>query len=59
MFLPVCHECSHGDVKEEQSFCSREAVYSRLSRCMQQKALASFLEQQSVDELPLKIVGNK
>jgi hypothetical protein len=59
MYLPVCHECSHGVIKDDQSFCSREAVYSRLSRCMQLKALESFLEQQSVDELPMKIVSNQ
>ena len=59
MFLPVCHDCSYGDVKNDQSFCSREAVYSRLSRCMQQKALESFLEEQSVAELPLKVAGNQ
>ena len=59
MYLTVCHDCSHGDVKEDQSFCSREAVYSRLTRCMQQKALESFLEQQSVTELPLKVAGNQ
>ena len=59
MFLPVCHDCSHGDVKEDQSYCSREAVYSRLTRCMQQKALASFLEHQSVDEMPAKAVSNQ
>ena len=58
MFLPVCHECSYGEVKEDQSFCSREAVYSRLTRCMQKRALESFLEQQSVAELPRKAAND-
>ena len=59
MYLPICHDCSHGDVKEDQSFCVREAVYCRLTRCMQQKALENFLEQQSVTELLLKVAGNQ
>jgi hypothetical protein len=59
MFLPVCHECSYGEVKDEQSFCSREAVYSRLSRCLQKKALESFLEQESVNKIPSKIASNQ
>ena len=59
MFLPVCHECSYGAVKNDQSFCSRESVYSRFARCMQQKALESFLEQQGVAELPVKAACNQ
>ena len=59
MFLTVCHDCPHGDEKDGQSYCSREAVYSRLTRCMQQKALASFLEHQSVDVLPVKVASNQ
>ena len=59
MYLPVCLECSYGDVKSDQSFCSREAVYSRLTRCVQQKALTSYIERQSVDELPMKIAKNQ
>lgn len=59
MYLPVCHECSHGETKDAQSYCSREAVYSRLTRCMQQKALESFLEHQSVSELPAKLASNQ
>jgi hypothetical protein len=57
IFLPVCHECTHGDVKDVQSHCSREAVFSRLTRYI--KALTSFLEQQSVDELPIKVASNQ
>jgi len=58
MYLPVCHDCSCGEVKENQSFCSREAVYSRLTRCMQKKALESFLEQHCVAELPRKAAND-
>jgi hypothetical protein len=59
MSLLVCHECSHGAVKKGQSYCSREAVYSRLTRCMQQKVLASFLEHQSMNELPAKEANSR
>ena len=58
MFLPVCSDCAYGEVKEDQSFCTREAVYSRLTRCMQKKALESFLEQHSVNELSRKVAND-
>ena len=59
MFLLVCHECSYGDVKDNQSFCSREAVFSRHTRCTQKKALDFYLEQVSVTQLPVKVVNNR
>ncbi|MDH3870111.1 MAG: hypothetical protein OET08_12125 [Desulfuromonadales bacterium] len=58
MFLLVCHECSYGDVKDKQSFCSREAVFSKHTRCIQKKALDFYMEQVSVTQLPVKVVNN-
>ena len=58
MFLPACHECPNGDVKDNQSFCNREAVYSRLSRCTMKRALESYLEENSVAHLPAEMVCN-
>lgn len=58
MFLLVCHECSYGDVKDNQSFCSREAVFSKHTRCIQKKALDFYMEQVSVTQLPVKVVNN-
>ena len=57
MLLPICHECSYGDVNDNRSFCSREAVYSRHTRCIQKKALDFYLEQVSVIQFPVKVVG--
>ena len=44
MFLKVCLECSHGGVEDGKSHCGREAVYSHLTRCVQQKAIEYYLE---------------
>ena len=57
MFLPDCMDCAHGGVKDNQSHCGREAVYSRLTNCVKLKALRFYLEQMAVDELPLDAVN--
>lgn len=43
--------CPNGGVKEDQSYCGREAVYSRLTNCVKLKALHYYLEQVGVDEV--------
>jgi hypothetical protein len=35
------------------------AVYSHLTRCVQQKAMEYYLEHTVIEELPVKMVGNK
>ena len=57
MYLPDCMVCPNGGVKEDQSYCGREAVYSRLTNCVKLKALHYYLEQVGVDEAPLNVVN--
>jgi hypothetical protein len=59
MFLKVCLECSHGGVKDGKSHCGREAVYSHLTRYVQQEAMEYYLEHTMFEELPAKMVGNE
>ncbi|MHB8708485.1 MAG: hypothetical protein ACYC9I_06385 [Desulfuromonadales bacterium] len=48
MLLSACLECPHGGIREGKSHCRRETVYSYLTRCIQQKALADYLERTTV-----------
>jgi len=40
MHLKECTQCIHGSEKDGHSHCSREAVYSYLSNCIQKKGCA-------------------
>lgn len=44
MLLPICNECPHGGVKDGLSHCSKESVYSYLSRCIRGVALEDYLQ---------------
>ena len=59
MLLKVCLECSHGGVEDGKSHCGSEAVYSHLTRCVQQKAIDYYLENAVLEEPPVKMVGNE
>lgn len=48
MLLKPCTTCSYGNEKDGYSHCSREAVYSHLSNCIQKKALEYYLEHEAV-----------
>ena len=50
MYLKACTECRYGDTREGKSHCSREAVYSYLTNCIQQKAMEYYLDNQVVEE---------
>ena len=59
MFLKVCLECSYGCVADGKSHCGREAVYSHLTRFVQQKAIEYYLGHAVFEEPPVKMVANK
>ena len=47
-----CHEMRKGE-EEKMSYCQRENCYSRYSKCVAEKALVRFLEQESPGSDPL------
>lgn len=51
MIIKACLECEFHEIKEdgkeEASHCRRENCYSRYSKCVAEKALVQFLEQES------------
>lgn len=49
MFLSVCQDCSFGGVKENKSFCNKEACYSYLAKCIKNKALEDYLARHGLD----------
>ena len=48
MLLQACLSCSYGAEKDGKSHCSRESVYSYLTRCIHEKALRDYLARESV-----------
>lgn len=48
MYLSVCQDCGFGGVKENKSFCNKEACYSYLAKCIKNKALEEYLERNAV-----------
>ncbi|MGQ9656039.1 MAG: hypothetical protein ACUVXD_18440 [Thermodesulfobacteriota bacterium] len=53
MLLRSCLICDHHEVRLEdevrKSFCQKENCWSRYSKCVVQRALERFLEQDRVD----------
>lgn len=53
MLIKSCFKCAFHEIKEdgkeETSYCARENCYSRYSKCVANKALDRFLEQESSD----------
>jgi hypothetical protein len=50
MLLKSCFQCKFHEIKqaeEKMSYCQRENCYSRYSKCIADKALNRFLEQES------------
>jgi hypothetical protein len=51
MLIKPCFICKFHEIKEEESepmsYCSRENCYSRYSKCIANKALDRYLEQES------------
>ncbi|OGQ94876.1 MAG: hypothetical protein A2521_09575 [Deltaproteobacteria bacterium RIFOXYD12_FULL_57_12] len=43
MLLQSCTTCEHGKVRDENSYCSKEKCFSFLTKCIQNKALACFI----------------
>ncbi|WP_158247313.1 hypothetical protein [Geothermobacter hydrogeniphilus] len=50
MILHVCAQCRFGGERDGKSHCSREAVYSYLTNCIQKKALEYYLEREGRSE---------
>lgn len=48
MRLKTCLDCEFGVEKEEKSFCELESCYSKLTKCIQNKALDIFIKDQVV-----------
>ena len=53
MYLPDCMVCKNCGVKEDQSYCGCEAVFSRLANCVKLKPLPYYLEQVGLMRFPL------
>jgi len=53
MLIKSCFSCKYHEIKqdekEEMSHCRRENCWSRYSKCVANKALDRFLEQESSD----------
>jgi hypothetical protein len=51
MLINSCLDCKFHEMKkgeeEQMSYCQRESCYSRYSKCVAEKALVRFLEQES------------
>jgi hypothetical protein len=51
MLIKSCFDCKFHEIrqegKEKISYCARENCYSRYSKCIADKALNRFLEQES------------
>jgi hypothetical protein len=51
MLIKSCFKCKFHEIKEdgkeERSYCQRENCYSRYSKCVANRALDRFLEQES------------
>jgi hypothetical protein len=58
MYFSECINCRHGSDQDGKSHCGKEAVYSHLTRCLQQKAMEYYLEQKTVANLQVELVGN-
>jgi len=54
MLLKSCFRCEFHEAKkngkQEISYCQRENCWSRYSKCVANKALNRFLEQESADQ---------
>jgi hypothetical protein len=57
MLIKLCLTCTYHQLKTERlekfSYCSRENCYAEFSKCLSNRALKRFLEQEAVDQ------GNK
>ncbi len=53
MLIKSCLDCKFHEAKqngkEKTSYCARESCWSRYSKCIANKALDRFLEQESAD----------
>ena len=49
MKLSICESCKHGDEKNGKSHCGKEYLYSHLTSCIQEQALAAFLERNAAE----------
>jgi hypothetical protein len=51
MLIKSCSNCKFHEIKQEGkekiSYCARENCYSQYSKCLTNKALSRFLEQES------------
>jgi hypothetical protein len=51
MLIKSCLDCKFHEMKKEEeektSYCRRENCYSRFSKCIVEKALERFLQQES------------
>lgn len=63
MLIKTCHDCRYHEVKQEQedqmSYCSRENCWSEYSKCIANRALSRFLEQEtSENHRPFTAIGS-
>lgn len=55
MILKICQGCNYGSEKDKKSYCSKEACYAYLTKCIQSKALDFFLKINSVSNSSIQI----
>ena len=63
MLIKSCFQCKFHQIKqgekEKISYCARENCWSRYSKCVANKALDRFLEQESADhDRPFSAIGH-
>lgn len=51
MILTICENCKHGSIKNGQSHCGKEALYSHLTGCIRQQALEEYLERNTLADM--------
>ena len=50
MIIKDCLDCKHGTEQSGSSFCMKEAYSSFFTKCIQNKALEVFLENNSISD---------